>query len=158
MKSAAYRHLLLAVDFAAEMDPVVEQTQRLREQFSARLSLLHVVEHLPMPYSGDLVLPEDFDLEQELLEVAKKQMRVLGERLGVAPQDRHVETGTTGRAILRVAAALEVDLIVVGSHGRHGWAALLGSTARTVLNGAHCDVLAVRIRDTTPNAAFVPKP
>ena len=37
------------------------------------------------------------------------------------------------------------DLIVVGSHGRHGLALLLGSTANDVLHGAPCDVLAVRL-------------
>ena len=37
------------------------------------------------------------------------------------------------------------DLIVVGSHGRHGLALLLGSTANGVLHGATCDVLAVRV-------------
>ena len=37
------------------------------------------------------------------------------------------------------------DIIVVGSHGRHGLALLLGSTANGVLHGASCDVLAVRV-------------
>ena len=37
------------------------------------------------------------------------------------------------------------DVIVVGSHGRHGLALLLGSTANGVLHGATCDVLAVRV-------------
>jgi len=99
-----------------------------------------------MAYSGDLVLPDDFDLEQELLEVAKRQMRALGERLGVPETERHIEIGGTGHTILRVADELAVDLIVLGSHGRHGLAVLLGSTARSVLNGAKCDVLAVRIK------------
>jgi universal stress protein A len=147
MNAAAYEHLLLAVDFAPETEPVVWRAQQLKGQFEARLSLLHVVEHLPMSYSGDLVLPDDFDLEQELVEVAKKQMMALGERLGVPAEDRHIEIGSTGRTILRLAAELSVDLIVLGSHGRHGLAALLGSTARTVLNGAGCDVLAVRIKE-----------
>ena len=40
-----------------------------------------------------------------------------------------------------------VDLIVIGGHGRHGLALLLGSTANAVLHGAPCDGLAVRIRD-----------
>jgi universal stress protein A len=119
----------------------------LKGQFEARLSLLHVVEHLPMSYSGDLVLPDDFDLEQELVDVAKKQMAALGKRLGVSAEDRHIEIGSTGRTILRLAAELNVDLVVLGSHGRHGLAALVGSTARTVLNGAGCDVLAVRIKE-----------
>jgi universal stress protein A len=34
---------------------------------------------------------------------------------------------------------------VVGSHGRHGLALLLGSTANDVLHGAPCDVLAVKL-------------
>lgn len=147
MNADAYEHLLLAVDFAPETETVVERAQQLKEHCQARLSLLHVVEYLPMSYSGDLVLPDDFDLEQELLDVAKKQMATLGERLGVQTEDRHIELGTTGRTVLRLASELEVDLIILGSHGRHGLAALLGSTARTVLNGAACDVLAVRVRE-----------
>jgi len=146
MSDSAYQHLLLAVDFAPETESVVERARQLREECGARLSLLHVVEYLPMAYSGDLVLPDDFDLEQELLEVAKKQMSALGERLGVPEAERHIEIGGTGHTILRVADELAVDLIVLGSHGRHGLAVLLGSTARSVLNGAKCDVLAVRIK------------
>jgi universal stress protein A len=74
-------------------------------------------------------------------------MTALGDRLRVPHEDRHIEIGTTGRTILRLSAELKVDLIILGSHGRHGLAALLGSTARTVLNGADCDVLAVRIKE-----------
>lgn len=147
MPSPAYEHMLLAVDFAPETETVVERAQELKVHCRARLTLLHVVEYLPMSYSGDLVLPDDFDLEQELLDVAKKQMATLGERLGVPAEDRHIELGTTGRTVLRFASELNADLIILGSHGRHGLAALLGSTARTVLNGAACDVLAVRIRE-----------
>jgi universal stress protein A len=149
MTASLYKDLLLAVDFAPETEPVVVRAQELRMHFQARLTLLHVVEHLPMSYSGDLVLPDDFDLERELLEVAKKQMGVLGARLDVPIEDRYIEIGTTGRTILRLAAERNVDLIVLGSHGRHGLAALLGSTARTVLNGAGCDVLAVRIKKSS---------
>jgi universal stress protein A len=146
MASSAYRHMLLAVDFAAETESAVARAQQLREQCEARLSLLHVVEYLPMSYSGDLVLPEDYDLERELVEVATRQMDRLGARLDVPPADRHIDTGGTGRTILRTAEELKVDLIIVGSHGRHGLAVLLGSTARSVLNGAACDVLAVRVQ------------
>jgi len=40
------------------------------------------------------------------------------------------------------------DLVIVGSHGRHGVRLLLGSTANAVLHGAECDVLAVRVQDS----------
>ena len=41
------------------------------------------------------------------------------------------------------------DVIVVGSHGKHGLALLLGSTANGVLHGANRDVLAVRVGELT---------
>jgi len=145
MSVSKYSRILTAVDFSAHSEHLIARAIQLRDLFGARLNLLHVVEYLPMAYSGDLVLPEGFDLEQELLDVASRQMATLGERLGVADSDRYVEIGNTGHTILRVAAELDVDLILVGSHGRHGLATLLGSTARSVLNGAHCDVLAIRV-------------
>jgi universal stress protein A len=40
-----------------------------------------------------------------------------------------------------------MDLIIIGSHGRHGIRILLGSTANAILHSAKCDVLAVRVYD-----------
>jgi universal stress protein A len=147
MAVGKYEHILLAVDFAPETARVVERGAELRDRYGARLRLVHVVEYMPMSYSGDVVLPDDFDLERELLDIARKQIDELGDRLGVPAEDRHLEVGSTGKSILRVAQAQSVDLIVIGSHGRHGIAALLGSTARTVVHGADRDVLAVRIQE-----------
>ena len=55
--------------------------------------------------------------------------------------------GSPKTEIVRVANENKVDLIIVGSHGRHGLALLLGSTANGVLHHATCDVLAVRLQD-----------
>lgn len=147
MAGADYRHILLAVDFSPETAEVVERAVQVRERWGSRLTLVHVVEYMPLSYSGDLVLPEDFDLERELVEIASKQMNELADTLGVPAGQQLVEVGATGKTLLRVARERRVDLIVIGSHGRQGIAALLGSTARTVLNGAPCDVLAVRIQE-----------
>lgn len=54
--------------------------------------------------------------------------------------------GQPRQEIHRLAAEQACDLIVVGSHGRHGLALLLGSTANDVLHGAPCDVLAVHLK------------
>ena len=48
-------------------------------------------------------------------------------------------------ACLKLAEEQSVDLIIIGSHGRHGLALLLGSTANAVLHHAKIDVLAVRV-------------
>ncbi len=142
-----YRHLLAAVDLTVESDQVAQRAVALRDKCGARLSLVHVVEYVPMAYSGDLALPDDFNLEQELLEVARRRMAELGERLGVAEADRYVTLGSTAKEILRVVQEQGMDLIVLGSHGRHGLAMLLGSTANAVLHHAECDLLAVRITE-----------
>jgi universal stress protein A len=141
-----YRHILIAVDLSDESEQVVQRAEALQAGWRARLSLAHVVEYVPMAYSGDLALPDDFNLEQELLQVARRRMEALGQRLGVPQPDRHIALGGASREILRIARELDVDLIVVGSHGRHGIAALLGSTADHIMHRAHCDILAIRIR------------
>lgn len=144
---SVYRHILLAVDFAKDSEQVVAKAQALSQQHEAHLSLVHVVEYVPMDLASDLVLPQEVELEQELSDLATKRLRDLGDRLGVSETDRHLLQGSTRGEILRLAEELDADLLVVGSHGRHGVQLLLGSTANAVLHGAPCDVLAVRIQE-----------
>jgi universal stress protein A len=55
--------------------------------------------------------------------------------------------GVPKQEIIHIAEQQQVDLIVLGSHGRHGLALLLGSTANAVLHYAKCDVMAIRLQD-----------
>jgi universal stress protein A len=152
MDNHDYQRLLLAVDFEKESEPVVARAQRLKTLLGARLFLLHVVEHIPptmeyMPvgYAGDVAVPENLELEEELLAIARRELDVLGERMEVPIADRLVRVGPTGRVIDEVAGELDVDLVVIGSRGRHGFLGLFGSTARSVLRNPTCDVLCVKI-------------
>ena len=86
-------------------------------------------------------------LNEELMDAAKKRLAELGKQLSI-PEDRQfLEMGSTKLEIVATAEEQHVDLIVLGSHGRHGLALLLGSTANGVLHHAKCDVLAVRLKD-----------
>jgi universal stress protein A len=152
METNIYRHLLLAVDFEPESEPVVARARALRDLLGARLSLLHVVEHVPpameyMPlgFAGEVPPPEDLSLEEELMAVARHQLDTLGDQLGVAESDRLIRVGPTGHTIDDVAGEIGADLILIGSQGRHGLLGLFGSTAKTVLRSQKCDVLCVRI-------------
>jgi len=78
---------------------------------------------------------------------AKKHLAALGDELDVAKDEQWLEIGSPKLEIVRIAEENNVDLIVMGSHGRHGLALLLGSTANGVLHYAKCDVLAVRLKD-----------
>lgn len=144
-----YRHILAAVDFGAGHEQVIERACALAQSEGARLSLVHVVEFLHMDLANELVLPQDVELEAQLVTAAKTKIGKLAADSSAAagaPVGQWVEMGSTKIGILHVAQEQDADLIVIGSHGRHGLGRLLGSTANAVLHGAQCDVLAVRIR------------
>src|SRR5690606_5754733 len=140
----AYRHILAAVDLSPEGREVLERAQDLAQRYGSMLSLLHVIEPLPVDAAGEALLPP-MSIESELHDTAEQKLRELADRVGLEPSRRHIVMGYTKREIINFAEQYGVDLIVVGSHGRHGLALLLGSTANAVLHGAPCDGLAVRI-------------
>lgn len=142
-----YRHILFATDFNEHSLQAGERAQDLARRHQANLSLLHVVENLPI---GDAaygpIVPFDIDLTEQMVEAAKQRLTGLGNTLGIAAERQFVEIGSPKAEIIRMAEELSADLIVVGSHGRHGIGLLLGSTASSVVHHAHCDVLAVRLK------------
>ena len=137
-----YKHILLTTDLSEDTDYIIKKVQSLRGYTGAKLSLIHVVEPLP-GYSYAYLGIED--IEGQLINEARSALAKLGATLGVDPKDQWVEVGPTKLKILTVAADIKADLIICGSHGRHGLSLLLGSTANAVLHGAKCDVLTVRL-------------
>ncbi len=141
-----YQHILVPVEFTPDNEPVIERAGEIAALNDARLSLIHVVEPVGMAYAGEVPFPEDFDVERYAGEQAELQMEQLRQRLGLPESACHVVTGSPKHEIVRLAKERGADLIVLGSHGRHGLQLLLGSTANGVLHLAECDVLAVRIK------------
>ena len=142
---ADYRQILVAVDFSTESRVVVNKALDIARRNNAGLSLIHVVEYTGSVYAGDIPLPEDLELDQRLADQAKGRLEAMAAELGIANSARIVEIGVPKREIVRIAGEQGADLIVIGSHGRHGLQLLLGSTANGVLHLAKCDVLAVRV-------------
>jgi universal stress protein A len=128
---SGYKHVMLALDFDPGQKQLLEKAKDIAGRYQARLTLMHVVEFMGSAYAGDMPLPEDLDLAAGL------------EMEGV---ECRVDLGVAKYQITKAAKELGVDLIVVGSHGRHGLQLLLGSTANGVLHLADCDVLAVRMQ------------
>ncbi|GGK82982.1 universal stress protein [Amphritea balenae] len=141
-----YKHILVAVDLSDESDQLASKVKQLAENCNAQLSLVHVIEPLSFAYGGDV--PMDLTAIQEQLdEHAQSKMKRYCELLDYPVHQRHVVSGHTETEIHRLAEEQNCDLIIVGSHGRHGLALLLGSTANGVLHGAKCDVLAIRVSE-----------
>lgn len=139
-----YSHVLVAVDLIDECRSVADHAMALAKALDARLTLLHVVEPLAMAYGGDV--PMDLSmLQQQQFEQARERMQIFAGDYGLPEDQLQIAFGHPRQEIHRVATDQQCDLIVVGSHGRHGLALLLGSTANDVLHGAPCDVIAVRL-------------
>ena len=85
--------------------------------------------------------------EQELIKLHTQHLAELAERAGLADIPREVLVGLAKTKVVTYAQEHDIDLIVMGSHGRHGIGRLLGSTTHAVLNNAGCDVLAVRMSE-----------
>jgi len=145
----AYRHILAAVDFASSAEQVCRQAAELADQFQAQITLLHVVEYLPpLDVAYEPITPTDWMVDENiLLQRGEASLTKLAGKLGLDAAHRLVRLGVPKHTILDVAQEHGVDLVVLGSHGRHGIARLLGSTANAVLHHAECDVLAVRIKE-----------
>jgi len=142
-----YQHILLAVDFSNEIDFVVNKTRDMALLNDAKISMVHVLDNMPMPdMSYGTIISLDDETDNALLEQEKAGFNAVCDRLGVPENQRWLIWGNPKEEICALAAQENVDLIIVGSHGRHGLALLLGSTASGVLHHAPCDVLAVRLR------------
>ena len=141
-----YKHILVALDLSNEARQVAERGRDLSERYEARLSLIHVVEPIIVDNSYDLMTSLPAELDDTLQERARSFLAKISNQLKLGEVEQIVTLGSTRSEIFRVAQEQSMDLIVVGTHGRHGERLLLGSTANSILHGTPCDVHAVRIR------------
>lgn len=144
----SYQHILVALDLSEESDQVLKKAQHLGQANDAKVSAVTVVKPLTQVYGGLDMAPISsgaISFEEEAVKQAQGQLKEVTAPYGIAAEASHVVLGAPAHEIKQCAHELGADLIVIGTHGRHGLGLLLGSTANGVLHGVDCDVLAVRI-------------
>ncbi|MBQ0797821.1 MAG: universal stress protein [Porticoccaceae bacterium] len=146
---SSYQHILVGLDLSPESQQVIDKVKALFAGQDTRITLIHIQEPLSFAYGGDI--PMDLgDVQLKMEEQASERLKaVVADLTASLPTnaiDYHVLIGQPAHEMHRFARENDVDLAVVGSHGRHGLALVFGSTANGVLHGACCDVLAVRIK------------
>ncbi len=139
----SYTHIMFCTDLSEHSLISAHRAIELAKKFSAKLTMIHVVESLPAYASGYLGVA---DVERELVDTAKKEMKKIGATLNIPSENQVLVVGNPALEIFNKAEALGVDLIVIGSHEKHGLGRLLGSNAGGILHKAHCDVLTVKIQ------------
>jgi len=144
-----YNRILMALDFHADNKEIIEKGAALAEANKADLYLVHVNEPLTVAYAANGMTWSDqvVALETSIRKESEKKMKELAGQLKVDEARCFVSEGKPSTEIHHLAEENDIDLIVIGTHGKSGFKLLLGSTANSVLHGAPCDVLAVRIGD-----------
>ena len=144
----SYETLLVAVDLSSDSRAVLDAAKAVTAKTGARMHLVTVVKPLTHVYGGLDMAPiasGTVSFEEEATTQARRQLENLAEEYGIDKSDVHIILGAPGSEIRELAKSTGADLIVLGSHGRHGFSLLLGSTANAVLHDAGCNVLAVRL-------------
>jgi len=144
---ANYTHILVAVDFSGSASKVLAKAREIAERNNAKLSLLHIVEYLPPIDSAyEPILASNWSIDEEkLVEQANESLHKISAEHGLTDANLKVVLGTPKYEISQFVKTNQCDLVVLGSHGRHGISLLLGSTANAVLHDMPCDILAVKV-------------
>src|ERR1700730_4643598 len=144
-----YHRILVAVDLTESSFTIAERGRALAAALGSDLEMLHVVEPPPVvaPFPPDTATPAIIKTQEELIEAAHTHLATLAGGPGSQQARWRVEVGSVKVELLRIAREFQVDLIILGNHGRHGVAFIFGPTEDAVLPSAPCDVLAVRVAE-----------
>ncbi len=140
-----YRRILLVVDLGEQCERIGARARGLADLTGAELSVLHVVEYVPVEPMGETLLPA-VQIEEELVNRATTKLAEFAGQFGIDPGRRQVAAGNIKAEIVRAAQDQQADLIVLGCRERRGPSILVNFTEDTVLHAAPCDVLAVRLK------------
>jgi universal stress protein A len=146
------RSILVPIDFSKASEKALDYAVSLAKQFSAKLTVLSVVEPFPTPdfAYNPLVMEND-----KVVAATKRRLEKVTANAGVASEfveKTLVRNGVPYREIVDAARTLKVDLIVISTHGYSGLAhVFMGSTAERVVRHAECPVLVVRGRSDESN-------
>lgn len=134
-----YKNILVPVSLDTDRDAnSALQVAQVLSAGAGRISMLHVVEHMPQ-YSEKLLPKNHFEIAKETI---SEKLAPLVE--SAANADLDIVEGHSGRTIVEYAESHGVDCIVIASHQPGLQDYLLGSTAAKVVRHAKCAVHIVR--------------
>jgi nucleotide-binding universal stress UspA family protein len=144
------KNILVATDFSEPSANALAYGKDLARSYNATLHVLHVTEDVLMRYSPEVAFAVP-DLQKDLEQAARRELDAIltsddMRTMRVVPA---IETGTNAAtSITSYAQAQQIDLVIVGTHGRGAVKQLLmGSVAERVVRTAPCPVLAVRAHE-----------
>jgi len=140
------RKILVPIDFSSHSNQVMKYASAIAQAFNARIILMHVVDSASYSVTDTFAI---VDRRRPLETIARALLGSWAKQLnGNIRVQRHLATGFAYQEILNTTRKDQVDLIIMGTHGRTGLRHfLLGSVTEKVVRMAPCPVLTVRLDD-----------
>jgi universal stress protein A len=137
---------LVPTDFSPASEKTLQYASRLAEEFDAEVTLLHVLElGTSSVFAGLAGAPAFAEEEVASVEANLRTLIRSARANGAARAKSTMRTGIATHEIVETAKELDVDLIIIATHGFTGWKYFaIGSTAERVVRAAPCPVLVVR--------------
>jgi nucleotide-binding universal stress UspA family protein len=149
----AFKTVLVATDFGSASALALEYGRALAQRFGAGLRVLNVVE-TPLPLGSEMYVPEVMTVAERAVHDAQQRLAATMAQISGDDVIGQVLVGNAAKKIIEYAADHDVDVIVMGTHGRGALAHLLmGSVAERVVRTAPCPVLTVRETESAEWAA-----
>lgn len=140
------KRILCPIDFSEYNIAANEYASMLARSTGARIIYLHT--HVPDIYESP---PAYFDAAKETRDLTRKMEEFVKPIGGGIASSYVIEFGLPTDRIVHYANNSEIDLIVMGTHGRRGFSrVLMGSVAEAVVRKANCPVLALKSDTKVP--------
>jgi nucleotide-binding universal stress UspA family protein len=146
-----FKKILCPVDFSEFTDEILGYAVNIAKRFDSELHLIHVIPNLNYftPYESFLTPENLVAIERNIEGEVGKDFDKITKKLDL-PFKRVIKTGVTFVEIIDYIKDQEIDLVVMGTHGRSGIEhILIGSVAEKVVRKSPCPVLTVRPKDKT---------
>lgn len=139
------KNILVATDFSEPARAALEHGKDLARTSGATLHILHVIQEIPTYYGSEVGFAAT-KIEENIQIAAQRELdsTVGPEESGLAMKTATLRAPNVAHAINEYAAAHNVDLIIVGTHGRGAISRfLIGSVAERLVRSATRPVLTV---------------
>jgi universal stress protein A len=145
----ALKKILVPTDFGEAADAALTYARALARSFDAAVDVLHVSEDVSARmFAGEIYVGVPPTLQKEVEDAARRELEarlIDNDPKPLAQRPVVVTSNAPAMTIVQYAKDMDIDLIVMGTHGRGPVAhMLMGSVAERVVRLAGCPVLVVR--------------
>jgi nucleotide-binding universal stress UspA family protein len=142
----AIKKILCAVDFSDQSSKVADYAKTMGEALGAKISVLYVAPSLSQYVGFHIPASTIENFVGEIVTGADSTMTAfMDENFQGVDADGKVVAGYAAEEILEFAKKEDMDMVIMGTHGRHGIDRILfGSVAEKVVKTCRCPVLTVR--------------